>query len=202
MPAVADDYPLTPRTSLRRLPARASYDRDVVHAILDEGLVAHLGMSTEIGPRVIPTTYGRIEDTVYVHGSVANHAFRTAATGIEVCLVVTLLDGLVMARSAFHHSMNYRSVVVYGTATTVTDPSEKRAALDVIVNKSVPGRADEARPPTELELRSTLVLALPLVEVSAKIRTGGPIDDEADLDWPVWAGVIPLHLQAGEPIAG
>jgi nitroimidazol reductase NimA-like FMN-containing flavoprotein (pyridoxamine 5'-phosphate oxidase superfamily) len=197
---VADAYQPTARTALRRLPARGSYDREVVHAILDEALVAHLGMNTDKGPRVIPTTYARLGEVVYVHGSVANHAFRAAASGIEVCLIVTLLDGLVLARSAFHHSMNYRSVAVYGTPSTVTDPTEKRAALDAMVNRSAPGRADQARPPTDAELRSTIVLALPLVEVSAKIRTGGPIDDEADLDRPVWAGVIPLHLLAGDPI--
>jgi len=136
---------------------------------------------------------------VYVHGSVANRTFREAS-GAAVCLEVTILDGLVLARSAFHHSMNFRSVVVYGTATAVTDPTERRLALDAIVERAAPGRAAAARPPTESELRSTLVLSIPLIEVSAKVRTGGPIDDEEDLSWPIWAGVIPLHLESGEPL--
>ncbi|HEX3541086.1 MAG TPA: pyridoxamine 5'-phosphate oxidase family protein [Acidimicrobiales bacterium] len=189
----------TGRTQVRRLPERGHYDRATVHAILDEGLVAHLGLSTPEGPRVLPTTYARVGETVYVHASVANRFFR-AASGEAICFAVTLLDGLVLARSAFHHSMNYRSVVVYGTATAVTDDGEKRAALDAIVDRVAPGRAAAARPPTDTELRSTLVLSLPLVEVSAKVRTGGPSDDEADLSWPVWAGVIPLHLSSGDGV--
>jgi nitroimidazol reductase NimA-like FMN-containing flavoprotein (pyridoxamine 5'-phosphate oxidase superfamily) len=197
---VVDSYQPTGRTTLRRLPARGAHDQETVHAILDEGLVAHVAVMTDIGPRVIPTTYARLDETVYVHGSAANHLLRTAASDVEVCLAVTLLDGLVLARSAFHHSMNYRSVVVYGRATKVTDPAEKRRALDAIVDHVRSGRSREARPPTDDELRSTLVLALPLREVSAKVRSGGPLDDEADLAWPVWAGVIPLSLVAGDPV--
>jgi nitroimidazol reductase NimA-like FMN-containing flavoprotein (pyridoxamine 5'-phosphate oxidase superfamily) len=172
----------------------------VVHAILDEALVAHVAVSTLEGPRVMPTTFARVGEFVYIHGSVANRTFR-AASGAAVCVAVTLLDGLVLARSAFHHSMNYRSVVVYGVADVVADPGEKRLAFDALVARAAPGREKVARRATEAELRSTLVLAVPLVEVSAKVRTGGPVDDDADLSWPVWAGVIPLHLAADEPVA-
>lgn len=193
-------YSPTDRTTLRRQPARGSYDRTTVHAILDEALVAHLGIATPAGPRIIPTTFARMGETIYIHGSSANHVIRAAADGNEVCLAVTLLDGLVLARSAFHHSMNYRAVVVYGRALNVADPSEKSTALDSIVERVRPGRAGEARPPTDAELRSTLVLALPLAEVSAKVRSGGPVDDEADMDWQAWAGVIPLRLVADSPI--
>jgi uncharacterized protein len=198
--ATLDGYTPTLRSTTRRLAARGSYDRTVVHAILDEALVAHLGVTTDGGPRVIPTTFARVGELVYVHGSVANRTFREAS-GAAVCLEVTLLDGLVLARSAFHHSMNYRSVMVYAVASVVTDPGEKRAALDAMVERAAPGRSATARPPTDAELRSTLVLSVPLVEVSAKVRTGGPLDDDADLSWPVWAGVIPLHLEAGRPVA-
>ena len=194
----ADSYQPTDRSMVRRLPARASYDRKVVHGILDEGLVAHVGLTTERGPLVIPMMYVRLDEHLYIHGSAANHLLRTASTGIEVCAVVTLLDGLVLARSAFHHSVNYRSVVVYGPTRRVTDPAEKRTALDRLVERVATGRSTEARPPTEEELRTTLVLALELAEVSAKVRAGDPLDDEADLDWPAWAGVIPLRLVAGE----
>jgi nitroimidazol reductase NimA-like FMN-containing flavoprotein (pyridoxamine 5'-phosphate oxidase superfamily) len=197
---VGDSYRPTHRTTLRRLPGRAAYDRGTVHAILDEALVAHLAVMTDLGPRIVPTTYARVDELLYLHGSAANHLLRSAASEVEMCMAVTLLDGLVLARSAFHHSMNYRSVVVYGWARRVTDDVEKRAALDAIVDRVVPGRTLEARPPTEAELRSTLVLALPLVEVSAKVRTGGPIDDEADLGWPAWAGVIPVSLVPGAPV--
>jgi len=193
-------YTQTPRSTTRRLAARGCYDRSVVHAILDEALVAHLGVTTDSGPRVMPTTFARVGEMVYVHGSLANRTFREAS-GAAVCLEVTLLDGLVLARSAFHHSMNYRSVMIYAVASAVIDLAEKRAALDAMVERAAPGRSAAARPPTDTELRSTLVLSLPLVEVSAKVRTGGPLDDEADLSWPVWAGVIPLRLEAGPPVA-
>jgi nitroimidazol reductase NimA-like FMN-containing flavoprotein (pyridoxamine 5'-phosphate oxidase superfamily) len=171
-----------------------------VHAILDEGLVCHVGLASERGPLVIPMMYVRINERVYFHGSAANHLLRAASDGTEVCAVVTLLDGLVLARSAFHHSMNYRSVVMYGTASKVNDPAEKGRALESLVERVATGRSSSARPPSPQELRSTLVLALELDEVSAKVRFGDPLDDDADLDWPVWAGVIPLHLTAGEPI--
>lgn len=177
---------------------RGRYDREVVHAILDEALVAHIGVTTPEGPRVIPTMFARVDEVVYLHGSAANRTLRSAA-GAPVCCTVTLLDGLVLARSAFHHSMNYRSVVLYGVASLVNG-DEKRAALDAMVERAAPGRAAAARPPTDTEMRATMVLSIPLVEVSAKVRTGGPIDDEADMSWPVWAGVVPLHLAAGEGI--
>lgn len=199
--ATVEGYPATERTSVRRQAARGSFDRDLVHSILDEALVGHLAVIEAEGPRVLPTTYARVGDEVFVHGSLANRTLR-AASGAPVCLAVTLLDGLVLARSAFHHSMNYRSVVVYGVAQPVTEAGPKGQALDAIVERAAPGRARQCRPPTEAELRSTLVLSIPLVEVSAKVRAGGPADDEADLSWPVWAGVIPLALVAGEAVAG
>jgi hypothetical protein len=199
--ATVDGYPGTERTLARRQAARGSFDRNLVHAILDEALVAHLAVTEADGPRVLPTTYARLGEVVYVHGSLANRTFR-AASGAPVCLAVTLLDGLVLARSAFHHSMNYRSVVVYGLAQPVTEDREKIQALDAIVERAAPGRAMQSRRPSESELRSTLVLSIPLIEVSAKVRAGGPVDDEADLSWPVWAGVIPLRLVAGDAVAG
>ncbi|MGH9126940.1 MAG: pyridoxamine 5'-phosphate oxidase family protein [Acidimicrobiales bacterium] len=194
-------YNPTERATTRRQGSRGSFDRELVQSILDEALVAHVAVSLPDGPRVVPTTFARVGEAVYVHGSVANRTFR-AASGAPVCVGVTLLDGLVLARSAFHHSMNYRSVMIYGVASAVTDLGEKLAALDAIVERALPGRAAAVRPPTEAELRTTLVLSVPLVEVSAKMRSGGPIDDEADLDWPVWAGVIPLRLGAGEACQG
>ena len=187
-------YEPTERTRVRRLPDRGSYDRATVHAILDEALIAHVGITTPNGPVVLPLTFARIDETVYFHGAVANHLLRTAKGGTEVCLTVTLLDGLVLAKSAFHHSMNYRCVVAMGEARVVEEAEEKRLALDAIVDRVAPARSKEARSPNDSELRSTLVLALPLVEVSAKIRTGGPIDDEADADWPARAGVIPVRM--------
>jgi uncharacterized protein len=191
------NYEPTERTRIRRLPDRGDYDRQTVHGILDEALVAHVGITTPEGPVVLPLTFARVDETVYFHGAVANHLLRTAKGGTDVCLTVTLLDGLVLAKSAFHHSMNYRCVVVMGRARVVEDAGEKLRALDAIVDRVAPDRSKEARSPNDSELRSTLVLALPLVEVSAKIRSGGPIDDEADADWPAWAGVIPVRLVQG-----
>jgi uncharacterized protein len=191
----------TPRTALKRLPERGSFDPRVVHAILDEALYCHLGFVADGQPFVIPTIHARVEDRLYVHGSAASRMLRTLETGVPVCLTATLIDGLVLARSAFHHSMNYRSVVVLGTAVAVTDPAEKDAALRAIVEHVVPGRWAEARPPSEKERRGTLVLGLPIAEASAKIRTGPPKDDDEDYGLPCWAGVLPLHLQAGAPVA-
>jgi uncharacterized protein len=191
------NYEPTERTRIRRLPDRGDYDRQTVHAILDEALVAHVGITTPEGPVVLPLTFARVDETIYFHGAVANHLLRTAKGGTDVCLTVTLLDGLVLAKSAFHHSMNYRCVVVMGQARVVEDAGEKLLALDAIVDRVAPDRSKEARSPNDSELRSTLVLALPLVEVSAKIRSGGPIDDEADAEWPAWAGVIPVRLVQG-----
>lgn len=193
-------YDVSQRTRVRRHSERASYDRDLVHAILDEGMLAHVGVNTDRGPRVIPMMYARQGDILYLHGAPANQVLTRAASGVEVCVEVTLLDGLVLARSAFNHSMNYRSVVVYGRADRVTNDAEKLHALDVLVRRLTPDRVDAVRTPSRAELAGTQVLALPLTEVSAKVRTGGPTDDAADLDRPVWAGVIPLTLVAGEPV--
>jgi uncharacterized protein len=190
----------TPRTTLKRLPERGSFDRAVVEAILDEALYCHLGFAVEGQPFVIPTIHARVEDRVYVHGSAASRMLKTLGSGLPACLTVTLLDGLVLARSAFHHSMNYRSVVVLGTAQPVTDLEEKRAALDAIVEHVVPGRGAEVRPPSENELRATLVLRLPVSEASAKVRSGPPKDDDEDYALSCWAGVLPLRLAVGEPV--
>ncbi|MBV8529124.1 MAG: pyridoxamine 5'-phosphate oxidase family protein [Candidatus Dormibacteraeota bacterium] len=192
-------YPVTPRTRVRRHSERGSYDRELVHSILDGGMIAHVGVGTDRGPRVIPMMYARDGDTLYLHGAPANQVLNRAASGVDVCVEVTLLDGLVLARSAFNHSMNYRSVVVYGQATPVTDDTEKLRALDVLVRRITPDRADIVRAPNAAELAGTRLLALPLSEVSAKVRSGPPKDDPADMDWPVWTGVIPLIVVQGEP---
>ncbi|WP_317133845.1 pyridoxamine 5'-phosphate oxidase family protein, partial [Leptolyngbya sp. PCC 6406] len=183
------------------VPQRANYEPQQVYDILDEGLVCHLGFVVEGQPFVIPTAYGRLEDKLYIHGSPASRMLRTLDQGVEVCLTVTLLDGLVLARSAFHHSMNYRSVVLFGTATRVDDPTEKLAALKAFTDHVVPGRWAEVRPPNPQELTGTLVLALPIAEASAKVRTGPPIDAPEDYALPVWAGEIPLRLTAAAPVA-
>ena len=186
-------------TTVRRLPERARYDRALVHEVLDEALVCHVGFAHDGRAFVIPTTFARIEETLYLHGSPASRMLRTMSAPVEVCVTVTLLDGLVLARSTFHHSMNYRSVVVLGRARRVEGVTEKRAALHALVEHVVPGRSDTAREPNDKELRATLVLALELDEVSAKVRTGGPLDDPADLDLPVWGGEIPLRLVRETP---
>ncbi|MCU1463577.1 MAG: putative flavin-nucleotide-binding protein [Acidimicrobiales bacterium] len=191
----------TEHTTVRRLPARARYDRATLDAILDEGLVCHVGFVTGGRPFVIPTTYGRVGDDLYLHGSPASRLLRTLSDGVDVCVTVTLLDGIVLARSAFHHSMNYRSAVLVGRATVVDDLEEKRAALDAFVEHVVPGRAADARPPNEKELRATLVLRLPIADASAKVRTGGPIDDDEDMALAVWAGELPLRTTPGPPVA-
>jgi nitroimidazol reductase NimA-like FMN-containing flavoprotein (pyridoxamine 5'-phosphate oxidase superfamily) len=193
--------PASERVRVRRLPQRGVYDRAVVHAILDEGLVCHVGFAVDGQPFVLPTTYARVGDQLYIHGSAASRMLRTLRGGVPVSVAVTLIDGLVLARSAFHHSMNYRSVVALGTATEVEDPAEKRAALDAIVEHVVPGRGTEVRPPSEVEMKATLVLRLPLVEVAAKVRTGPPLDDEEDYALTCWAGVIPFALTPGAPVA-
>jgi hypothetical protein len=191
----------TARTTVRRQPDRGRYDRDQVHAILDEGLVAHVGLVSGDGPVVIPMLYGRDGDRLLLHGSTASRLMRGGAKGLDMCVTVTLVDGLVLARSAFHHSMNYRSVVVFGQATPVTDLDQRRTALDLLVDHIVPGRGADVRPPSDKELRSTLVLALPLDECSVKLRTGPPLDDEEDLDRYTWAGVVPLTTVPGAPVA-
>lgn len=195
--------PLTPtsRTTLRRLPERGSFERAQLEAILDEALVCHVGFVEGGQPFVIPTTFARIGETLYIHGSAASRMLRELREGIPVCVTVTLLDGLVLARSAFHHSMNYRSVVILGTATEVRDALEKERALTAIVEHVVPGRSADVRGANEKEMRGTLVLALPLTEASSKVRSGPPKDDEADYALSCWAGEIPLRLVPQPPVA-
>jgi len=191
---------MTERTRVRRLPKRGVYDRETLYAILDEALICHLGIVVDGAPVVLPTIHWREGDTLYVHGSAASRMLRSLRDGVEVCVTVTLLDGLVLARSAFHHSMNYRSAVVFGTAREVTDREEKLRALDSLVEHVVRGRSAEVRAPNESELRQTLVLGLPIDEASSKIRTGGPVDDEEDYALPVWAGVVPARLVFGSAL--
>jgi nitroimidazol reductase NimA-like FMN-containing flavoprotein (pyridoxamine 5'-phosphate oxidase superfamily) len=182
------------------MPARASYDREAIDAILDEAMVAHLGFAHEGQPHVIPTLHARVGEEVYFHGSAASRTIRALRAGAPACLTVTLLDGLVLARSAVHHSVNYRSVVVLGTARPIEGLSERRQAMRAFTERLIPGRWQEVRPPTDKELKAIHVLALPLDEASAKIRIGPPLDDEADYALTTWAGVIPLHTRAGAPI--
>jgi len=191
--------PPSERATVRRLAYRGSYERDTAYAILDEALVCHVGLATEQGPVVIPTLYARDGDRLLLHGSVASRLLRGASKA-EVCVTVTLIDSLVLARSWFHHSVDYRSVVVFGQATRVDDPAEKRAALEHFVESVVPGRTAESRPPTEVELKQTIVLALPLDEFSVKVRDMGVVDEPEDMSLPVWAGRIPVGLAAGTPI--
>jgi nitroimidazol reductase NimA-like FMN-containing flavoprotein (pyridoxamine 5'-phosphate oxidase superfamily) len=194
-------FPQTDRTKLKRLPKRGHFDRETVYGILDEGFICHVGFAVDGKPVVIPTGYARVDDKLYIHGSQASRMLRTLADGVDACMTVTLLYGLVLARSAFHHSMNYRSVVVFGRATLVEDPSEKMAALLALSEHIIRGRWNDVREPTDLETKLTTVLCLPLEEASAKIRTGPPLDDEDDYSLPMWAGVLPLKLSTGEPIA-
>lgn len=191
----------TERTRLRRRPTRGAYERDTLDAILDEALVCHVGFTHRGQPFVLPTTFARVGEQLYVHGAAASRMLRELREGVPVCVTVTLLDGLVLARSAFHHSMNYRSVVMLGVAIEVTEHAEKVMALQAVVEHMKPGRWAEVRPPTEKELRATMVLRLPIAEASAKIRTGGPLDDAEDMGWPCWAGHVPLRLAALPPVA-
>jgi len=195
-----ESYSSTPRTQVGRLPKRAVYDRAQVHAILDEGFLCHVGFLVDDQPYVIPTGYVRADETLYLHGSAASRMLRKLDQGVPVCVTVTLVDGFVLARSVFHHSMNYRSVVVLGTAHLVNDRDRKVDALRRFTNHIVPGRWDEARQPSEPELKATTVLELPLEEVSAKIRTGPPVDDDSDYELPIWAGVVPIRARVGEPL--
>jgi len=182
------------------MPTRGTFDRAAIYRFLDEAFLCHIAFVVDDQPYAIPTGYARVGDTLYVHGSAASRMVRALAGGIDVCVTVTLVDGLVLARSAFHHSMNYRSVVILGRAQLVSDPGEKTAALRAFTNHIVPGRWDEVRPMTDQELAATSVLALPIEEASAKVRTGPPKDDADDVSWPAWGGVIPLSLQAGVPV--
>jgi len=194
----ADHYQRTERTQARRLPERAAYDRATVHAILDEGFICHVGFAVDGQPYVVPTGYARVGETVYLHGSTGSRL--GLRPGMDVCVTVTLVDGLVLARSAFHHSMNYRSVMAIGRTRPVTDPEQKDAALRALVDHIVPDRSAAVRGGDRRELAATAVLALPLDEVSAKVRTGPPIDDEPDYALPIWAGVLPLRQAAEAPV--
>jgi len=193
------DFRPTKRTEIKRLPKRGHYDRETVYQILDSAIVCHVGFAVDVQPYVIPTNYGRAGDILYLHGSALSRMFQTLSKGVSVCVTVTHVDGLVLARAAFHHSVNYRSVVILGKARQIEDPREKMEALRLFTEHVVKGRWDEVRHPTDQELKVTTVLALPLEEVSAKVRTGGPIDDEADYALPVWAGVLPLAMVASDP---
>ncbi|HUS29082.1 MAG TPA: pyridoxamine 5'-phosphate oxidase family protein [Kofleriaceae bacterium] len=194
--------PNSPRATIRRKPQRGSYDRAVVHRILDEGLVAHVGFAVDGMPYVIPMVYGRLGDELILHGAVASRMLKQGSTSVPMCATVTLIDGLVLARSWFHHSMNYRSVVVFGTSREITDRDEKLAALTVVVDHATPGRSRESRWPDDKELAATRVIALPIEEASAKQRIGGPLPDEGDdAALPHWAGEIPLALRATTPVA-
>ena len=192
--------PVSDRSKVRRMADRGRYDWDTLAQILDEALVCHVGFAIDGRPWVMPTAFARVDDRLYLHGAAGNFALRTLASGAEACVTVTLLDGLVFARSAFHHSMNYRSVMLFGHAEAVTDHDEKRQALLAIVDHMQAGRSGETRQPTPQELRATLVVRFPIAEGSAKVRTGGPIDDPADEGLPHWAGVVPLTLVRGEPV--
>lgn len=192
---------VTDRTRLRRLPKRGTFDRETIYSILDAGFVCHVGFAVDGKPFVIPTGYARIGGRLVIHGSAASRMMRELSAGIDICVTVTLIDGHVLARSAFHHSMNYRSVVIFGIARTLTAEDEKMEALKALTEHIVPGRWPDVRRPNALELKATTVLTLPIEEASAKVRTGGPIDDEEDYEMDVWAGVLPLTLETGPPIA-
>jgi uncharacterized protein len=193
--------PPSDRTTVKRKPQRAAYDRATIDRILDEGLICHVGFTLDGQTFVLPMIHVRVGDKVYLHGSPASRMLQALARGAEACLAVTLLDGLVLARSAMHHSMNYRSVVLFGRASAVDDPAEKDAALHALTEHLIPGRWADVRTPTERELRGTLVVSVPIQEASAKVRTGPPVDEEADYELPVWAGVVPLRMAPGSPVA-
>src|SRR5450755_3095184 len=190
----------TARTRVVREADRAVYDRETVYRILDEGFICHVGFVVDGQPFVIPTSYGRVDDNLYIHGSSASRMLRNLDQGIPVCVTVMLLDGLVLARSIFNHSMNYRSVVILGTAVAVRDPEEKLEALRLLSEHIIPGRWEDSRKPNEKELKATLALRLPITEFSAKVREGSVIDDEEDYSFPTWAGIVPLNTLAGTPI--
>jgi nitroimidazol reductase NimA-like FMN-containing flavoprotein (pyridoxamine 5'-phosphate oxidase superfamily) len=194
------DYRATERTRVFRKPGRGSYDRDLVHSILDEALVCHVGFVHDGQPYVIPTIHAREGETVYLHGARGNRMLGALAAGAACCLTATLVDELVLARAALHHSLNYRSVMVLGTAAEVTDPDEKDWALRAVVEHIAPGRPEEIRGPDETDLKSTRVLSMPIDEASAKVRTGPPVDEDRDLELPYWAGQLPLTRGKGDPV--
>lgn len=190
----------TEKTKLKRIPKRGAFDRETIYKILDEAFICHVGFIVDNQPFVIPTAYGRKENTLYIHGSAASRMMREMSKGIDVCITITLIDGLVLARSAFHHSMNYRSVVIFGKAEILRDEAEKNDALFAFTEHLIPHRWNEVREPNAKELKGTTVLKLEINEASAKIRTGDPVDDAEDYDLNIWAGVIPLKITAGKPI--
>jgi uncharacterized protein len=190
----------TDRSQLRRLPKRGSHELKTIHEILDAGFLAHVGFNVSGQPFVIPTLFGRAGETLYLHGSAASRMLRELSTGVPACVTVTLVDGLVLARSAFHHSMNYRSVVAFGTARKIEDPIQKTEALRVVSDHLIAGRWEDVRAPYEQELKATSVLEFAMEEASAKIRTGPPVDDEEDYALPMWAGVLPLTIRSGQPV--
>ena len=191
----------TERTTLKRLPKRGSFDREVINAILDEGFVCHVGFVADDKPVVIPTGYARADEHLIIHGSQASRLLRALGKGIDVCVTITLLDGLVLARSAFHHSMNYRSVVIFGRAQVIDSREDKLAALRALSEHMIPGRWDYVREPNERELQQTTVLSVPVAEASAKIRIGQPVDDDEDYDLPIWAGILPLRISTEDAVA-
>jgi nitroimidazol reductase NimA-like FMN-containing flavoprotein (pyridoxamine 5'-phosphate oxidase superfamily) len=193
--------PSSDRTTVKRKPQRAAYDRATIDKILDEGLICHVGFAVNGQVFVLPLIHVRVGDNVYLHGSPASRTLQALAHGAEACLTVTLIDGLVLARSAMHHSMNYRSVVLFGRASVVDDPVEKCTVLEALTEHLIPGRWADVRGPTQRELQQTLVLSVPIKEASAKVRIGPPLDDEEDYELPVWAGIVPLRLAASSPIA-
>jgi nitroimidazol reductase NimA-like FMN-containing flavoprotein (pyridoxamine 5'-phosphate oxidase superfamily) len=197
---MSTDSTKTKRTAVKRIPKRGAYDRETIFSILDAAFLCHVGFAVDGQPYVIPTGYGRVGDDLYIHGSAASRMLRNLSLGIEVCVTVTILDGLVLARSAFHHSMNYRSVVVLGKAELVTDAEEKLRALAAISDQIIAGRWQEVREPSDLELKATSVLRLRVDEASAKARSGPPVDDDQDYALPIWAGVVPMRLTPSEPI--
>ncbi len=195
------DSGATLRTKVRQVSKRGAYDRETVYRIIDESLVCHVGFVDDGQPYVVPTLHVRLGDVLYFHGSRKSRMLRIMEKGAPVCATMTLLDGLVLARSAFHHSVNYRSVMVFGKGSPIEDAAEKLSILDALVEHVIKGRSDDARPPTKNELAGTHVVALPITEASAKLREGPPVDDDADYALPVWAGVLPMRMKTGEPIA-
>jgi nitroimidazol reductase NimA-like FMN-containing flavoprotein (pyridoxamine 5'-phosphate oxidase superfamily) len=200
MTAMSETFTPTTRTQIRRKPTRGRYDRALINQILDEALICHVAFIADGHPYALPTIHARIGETLYLHGANGARMLKLAAAGEQLCVTATLIDGIVLARSAMHHSLNYRSAVVIGSARQVTDPEEKRAALDAVVEHIIPGRSGDARKPSDTGLAATIVLAIRLEEASAKVRSGGPVDDPDDRSLPVWAGELPLAVRGSTPV--